>query len=65
MDKKLIHYICVANDQGHRAAHHNTDHPIKNVYCHKDWGGATHLAWQIGYDTERSRIEYDNREVMW
>jgi hypothetical protein len=56
MDNLLIHAICNANDQGHRAAHHNDKHPIENVYTETDYGGATHAAWQIGYDKERRYI---------
>ena len=55
-NKNLIVYICVACDQGHRAAWNKGQHPVENPYSKKDWDGDTHEAWQVGYDTERTRL---------
>ena len=53
---RVLSAICTANDQGHRAASHNTKHPISNPYAEEDYNGLTNKAWQIGYDKERRRI---------
>jgi hypothetical protein len=60
MDKELIHFICTAFDQGYRRGYVGEGEP--NTYSETDFDGATHYAWQLGYERcrrrEISRIDF-------